>query len=149
MEIIPTFISPLYVIKQITLFKGFGERYFLLAIALGVITANWRTPKRENFDLAYAFWSKNWTSAIAKTAALVALKNYICGADGCGLDSNLIPQFVVEFVLYHELLHKAIGVKYINGRYMAHTTEFRRQEQQFKFILEASQFLEKIANQKN
>ncbi len=65
------------------------------------------------------------------------------------LDSNRIPQFVVEFVLYHELLHKEIGVKYVNGRCMAHTAEFRRQEQQFKFYLKASQYLEKIAHQKS
>ncbi|BAU67560.1 hypothetical protein STA3757_49820 (plasmid) [Stanieria sp. NIES-3757] len=65
------------------------------------------------------------------------------------LDSDRIPQFVVEFVLYHELLHKEIGVKYVNGRCLAHTAEFRRQERQFKFYLEASQYLGKIARQKS
>lgn len=62
------------------------------------------------------------------------------------LDSDRIPQFVVDFVLYHELLHKEIGVKLVNGRCMAHTAEFRRQERQFEFYLEASQYLKNIGN---
>ncbi|PSB48382.1 SprT-like family protein [Cyanosarcina cf. burmensis CCALA 770] len=61
------------------------------------------------------------------------------------LDDARIPQFVVEFVLYHELLHKYHGAKLINGRRMVHTREFRLDEQQFKFYREASRWLEKLA----
>jgi hypothetical protein len=61
------------------------------------------------------------------------------------LDDVRIPQFVAEFVLYHELLHKYHGAKLINGRRMVHTKEFRQDEQQFKFYQEASRWLEKLA----
>ncbi|MDZ4877369.1 MAG: hypothetical protein CLLPBCKN_006804 [Chroococcidiopsis cubana SAG 39.79] len=61
------------------------------------------------------------------------------------LDDARIPQFVAEFVLYHELLHKYHGAKLVNGRRMVHTREFRRDEQQFKFDREASRWLEKLA----
>lgn len=61
------------------------------------------------------------------------------------LDDARIPQFVAEFVLYHELLHKYHGAKLVNGRRMVHTREFRRDEQQFKFYQEASRWLEKLA----
>ena len=45
------------------------------------------------------------------------------------LDDRRIPQCVVEFVLYHELLHKHHGIKWVNGRCLAHTPEFRHSEQ--------------------
>ena len=61
------------------------------------------------------------------------------------LDDVRIPQFVAEFVLYHELLHKYHGAKLVNGRRMVHTREFRRDEQQFQFYQEASRWLEKLA----
>ncbi|AFY91223.1 hypothetical protein [Chroococcidiopsis thermalis] len=61
------------------------------------------------------------------------------------LDDARIPQFVAEFVLDRELLHKYHGAKLVNGRRMVHTREFRRDEQQFKFDREASRWLEKLA----
>jgi hypothetical protein len=50
---------------------------------------------------------------------------------------------VVEFVLYHELLHKHHGVKLVNRNYMAHTPEFRRSEQQFYHYQQAMAWIEK------
>lgn len=58
------------------------------------------------------------------------------------LDNSHVPQMVVELVLYHELLHKYHGVKWLNGKRMAHTPEFRRSEQQFQHYQEAEQWLE-------
>lgn len=62
------------------------------------------------------------------------------------LDDARIPEFVVEFVLYHELLHKYHGVKWVNGRRMAHTPEFRRDERQFKWYESADAWLKKLAS---
>jgi hypothetical protein len=62
------------------------------------------------------------------------------------LDDARIPEFVAEFVLYHELLHKYHSVKWVNGRRMVHTKEFRRDEQQFKLYEEASGWLRKLAS---
>lgn len=59
------------------------------------------------------------------------------------LDSSHVPQMVVELVLYHELLHKYHGVKWLNGKRMAHTPEFRRSERKFLHYQEAQKWLEK------
>lgn len=60
------------------------------------------------------------------------------------LDDRQIPQFVVEFVLYHELLHKHHGINWVKGKCRAHTPEFRRSERQFRFYREASEWLKKL-----
>ncbi|HEY9803604.1 MAG TPA: hypothetical protein V6D25_24885 [Leptolyngbyaceae cyanobacterium] len=57
------------------------------------------------------------------------------------LDDATVPEFVVEFVLYHELLHKYHGTKWVQGKRMVHTKEFRASESQFKFYQEASRWL--------
>ncbi|MBD2504471.1 M48 family peptidase [Anabaena azotica] len=57
------------------------------------------------------------------------------------LDDAKVPEFVVEFVLYHELLHKYHGTKWVQGKRMVHTKEFRASESQFKFYNEASEWL--------
>lgn len=62
------------------------------------------------------------------------------------LDDANIPEFVTEFVLYHELLHKYHGTKWVNGRRMVHTREFRACESKFKLYKEASVWLKKLAS---
>ncbi|QDL08826.1 M48 family peptidase [Brasilonema octagenarum UFV-E1] len=62
------------------------------------------------------------------------------------LDNASIPEFVVEFVLYHELLHKYHGATWINGRRMVHTTEFRRDERKFKLYKEAEEWLNNLSS---
>ncbi|HEB65425.1 MAG TPA: hypothetical protein ENJ02_07780 [Chloroflexi bacterium] len=61
------------------------------------------------------------------------------------LDSAGVPQFAVEFVLYHEMLHKALGVTRRNGRRYAHTPEFRRRERLFGRYEEAQAVLRALA----
>jgi hypothetical protein len=61
------------------------------------------------------------------------------------LDNGSVPEFVSEFVLYHELLHKYHGTNWVQGRRMVHTREFRVSESQFKLYKEASTWLEKLA----
>lgn len=63
------------------------------------------------------------------------------------LDDADVPAFVVEFVLYHELLHKYHKAKWSGNRRMVHTSEFKRDEQQFKLYKEACQWLSKLASQ--
>ena len=57
------------------------------------------------------------------------------------LDDRRIPQCVVKFVLYHELLHKHHGIKWVNGRCLAHTPEFRHSERKFRQYQQAQSFL--------
>jgi hypothetical protein len=59
------------------------------------------------------------------------------------LDAPNVPRFAVEFVLYHELLHKYHGVRWVNGKRMIHTSEFRRDEKRFDRYREASAYLDR------
>ena len=61
------------------------------------------------------------------------------------LDDPDVPDYVLDFVMYHELLHKKLGVKLLNGRRYAHTREFREAEQAFPRYGEAQAFLRKGA----
>jgi len=48
------------------------------------------------------------------------------------LDRKTIPQYVINFVIYHEMLHSIVPVEMKNGRRWVHTAEFKRHEQLFK-----------------
>jgi predicted metal-dependent hydrolase len=48
------------------------------------------------------------------------------------LDKKTVPRYVVAFVVYHEMLHAAIGIVRKNGRRSAHSREFRTREKLFK-----------------
>jgi hypothetical protein len=61
------------------------------------------------------------------------------------LDNKRVPSYVVEFVLYHELLHKQHGIQWVNGRRMVHTPEFKRSERKFEKYREAEAGLQKLA----
>ena len=62
-----------------------------------------------------------------------------------GLDRSDVPVYVLDFVMYHELLHKALGVKTSGSRRMAHTKEFRKLEQQHPDYVRAQSFIQKNA----
>ncbi|MBI9049005.1 MAG: hypothetical protein JEZ00_06290 [Anaerolineaceae bacterium] len=61
------------------------------------------------------------------------------------LDQQYVPRYVVAFILYHELLHKQLGMKDTAKRQIAHTSKFRQMEKQFVKYNEAQRFLEKLA----
>lgn len=61
------------------------------------------------------------------------------------LDHADVPAFVVDFVMYHELLHKKLGVDWRNGRQAVHTPEFKAQERYFEQYVEAEAVLKKLA----
>lgn len=47
------------------------------------------------------------------------------------LDNPRMPEYLVDFVMYHELLHKHLGMKVVGGRRYAHTRAFRTAEKRF------------------
>jgi len=61
------------------------------------------------------------------------------------LDSPTIPQFVTEYVLYHELLHLENGLESLRSQ---HDPAFRRQERRYPRWREAETWLKKVAGQK-
>ena len=61
------------------------------------------------------------------------------------LDQARVPEFVVDYLMFHELLHKKHGVRWVNGRGYAHTREFYAEERQFPQYDEADAWLTKLA----
>ena len=57
------------------------------------------------------------------------------------LDDKKIPRILVEYVLYHEMLHQYLGIKNHNGRRYAHTSAFRTAEKKFKHQKEAENLI--------
>jgi len=48
------------------------------------------------------------------------------------LDKITVPAYYIEFVVYHEMLHAALGIHEKNGRRSVHTHVFRERERLFK-----------------
>ncbi|MBN1511200.1 MAG: M48 family peptidase, partial [Phycisphaerae bacterium] len=61
------------------------------------------------------------------------------------LDRVAVAEHVLDFVMYHELLHKALGVGWRNGRQAVHTPEFREKERQFEQYAAATAAIETLA----
>jgi hypothetical protein len=55
------------------------------------------------------------------------------------LDQPFIPRYVLENVVFHEMLHQLIPRQRINGRWYVHPPEFRRQAQRFRYYQQAEQ----------
>ena len=61
------------------------------------------------------------------------------------LDNMEIPAYVIEYIMYHELLHKKVGVQRANSGKRNHTKAFKDLEKQFKYYEEANQYLKTLA----
>lgn len=59
------------------------------------------------------------------------------------LDSVETPRYIVEYVMFHEMLHVAHPTKTVNGRRYFHTPEFRRDEQRFAHYDAAEDWIER------
>ncbi|MCX5647302.1 MAG: hypothetical protein NTZ17_21865 [Phycisphaerae bacterium] len=64
------------------------------------------------------------------------------------LDRASIPEFAVDFIVYHELLHKHLGVTWKNNRIAAHTPELAERERQFQHYDQAKIVLRKLASER-
>ncbi len=59
------------------------------------------------------------------------------------LDRADVPRYVVEAVIYHEMLHAAMPPVVENGRRRIHTPEFRRRERLFPHYQRAERWLDR------
>lgn len=57
------------------------------------------------------------------------------------LDDKRVPRFVVEYVVYHEMLHIKHPTVHHNGRRYNHTLAFRRDEENFAYFEEAEKWI--------
>jgi len=65
------------------------------------------------------------------------------------LDAADVPEWLVEYVLYHEMLHIKHPARLIKGRRYYHTNAFRAEEQRFPHYEQAQRWLELIAEQRH
>jgi len=56
-------------------------------------------------------------------------------------DSPRVPRFVLEYIVYHEMLHLKHPVKLRGSRRCVHSREFMEEEKLFPALLEAKRFL--------
>jgi hypothetical protein len=61
------------------------------------------------------------------------------------LDSREVPDWLVEYILYHEMLHIKHPARIIKGRRFYHTNAFRSEEQRFPYFQQAQDWLDRIA----
>lgn len=59
------------------------------------------------------------------------------------LDAPKVPKYVVEFVVFHEMLHIFHPTVHRDGRRYNHTPAFRRNERQFAYFDEAENWIER------
>lgn len=57
------------------------------------------------------------------------------------LDKPNVPRYFVEYVVYHEMLHAALGTTMKNGRRSIHGREFKLRERLFRDFDRADEFL--------
>jgi len=60
------------------------------------------------------------------------------------LDSPLTPDFVIDYVLYHEMLHARHPSRAGQCKWISHPPEFRADERRFEGFREATKWLKKL-----
>lgn len=64
------------------------------------------------------------------------------------LDRKAVPEYTVDFIIYHELLHKVLGVTWKNNRMAVHTREFMDKERAFQQYDDAKTVLKTLASER-
>ncbi len=64
------------------------------------------------------------------------------------LDQPAVPECAIDLIVYHELLHRQLGLTWKSNRMAAHTSEFAEQEHKFKQYDEAKTVLRKLASER-
>jgi len=59
------------------------------------------------------------------------------------LDSPTVPAYVIEDVIYHEMLHHELGMVRVNGRILSHHRAFKAMEKAFPHSARAREWIQK------
>jgi hypothetical protein len=103
-----------------TIFEGLNAFYFQNAIPKPILT--WSA--RKTYRILGHHDSTHETIAVSRS-----------------LDNKKVPRYVVEYVIYHEMLHILHPTTHRNGRRYNHTPAFRRDERKFAFYTEAEEWI--------
>ena len=109
------------------------------------LDASFERVNRVYFDDSLPKPRLTWS----KTPTVAKFGHYQPGGDivmlSNSLDDPRVPARLVDLVMYHELLHKKLGVTMIGGRRQVHTNEFRAAERRFADFDAVDQQLEELA----
>jgi len=64
------------------------------------------------------------------------------------LDKGTVPEFTIDLIVYHELLHRQLGITWKNNRIAAHTPELAEKERRFKHHEQAWAVLRKLRSER-
>ncbi len=64
------------------------------------------------------------------------------------LDAADVPEWFVEYILYHEMLHIKHPARLVNGRRLYHTKAFRAEEARYPLYAEAQEWLNHTARER-
>lgn len=120
-------VGRVYDLKRIL--ERLNREYF--GGALNDITITWGSRQRRHAVRKRTLGSYNYETRTIRINPI--------------LDSPRVPLYFVEYVVYHEMLHAALGIKrQRNGRRAVHTREFKERERQFRHYEEAIQWEKRI-----
>jgi predicted metal-dependent hydrolase len=119
-KIITTSKGEIYDLDKI--FENMNVIYFQNAIPKPVLT--WST--RKTFRILGHHDATHQTIVVSRS-----------------LDRKKVPHYVVEYVVFHEMLHILHPTTHRNGRRYNHTPAFRRDEKKFAFFDEAESWIER------
>ncbi len=105
------------------------------------LTALFNKVNLEYFENKLAPKSLHWSPRVS----LNRLGYYAVEEDRIVISKSLrskqVPAYVIEFILFHECLHKVMGCVEKRGRRHYHTPEFRTLEKTHQYFHEAEAFL--------
>jgi hypothetical protein len=113
------------------------------------------TPKGQYYDLAEIFnkVNKNYFTPLLKMPMLGWSLNKSYRRLGFYdyernlivisqiFDSRKVPQIILEYLMYHEMLHIVFPARFVNGRRKIHTDDFNQREREFKDYESAQKWL--------
>lgn len=65
------------------------------------------------------------------------------------LDSTEVPEWFVEYIMFHEMLHIKHPARIINGRRYYHTAAFRAEEQRYPGYEQAQEWLDRVVRKRH
>ncbi|MGE3537651.1 MAG: SprT-like domain-containing protein [Candidatus Tectimicrobiota bacterium] len=105
------------------LYQDLNQRYFVNRVQAD-ITWSRRPPQRQRTSIRFGSYHER--DRLIRVHRL--------------LDQPFVPRYVVENVVFHEMLHQLIPRQYRNGRWSIHPPEFRQQERRFEYYPQAEQW---------
>jgi predicted metal-dependent hydrolase len=104
---------------------GAQGKYFDLVECLETVNSKYFNGKLPKFDLTWSKGKSKWRHGYYDSD----LKTIVVSKS---LDKKATPRVVIEYILYHEILHWQFPTKYINGRLNVHSKEYKAAEKAFE-----------------